>query len=93
MLIAIDSIECLGSHPVKSEKFLSEDYIKYPKGQLSGIDTIKYHTGPRIPMGKQHSQLDITNESQEVSPYTAGDYEASINRHAQKHNQHTTEIT
>ena len=82
MLIAIDSIECLGSHPVKSEKFLSEDYIKYARGQISEIDTIKYHTGPRIPMGKQHSQLDITNERQEVSPYPAGDYEASISRHA-----------
>ena len=26
------------------------------------------------------SQLDITNESQEVSPFSAGDHKASINR-------------
>ena len=28
------------------------------------------------------SQLDITNKSQEVSPFPAGDHKASINRHA-----------
>ena len=27
-------------------------------------------------------QLDITNESQEVSPFPAGDHKASTNRHA-----------
>ena len=31
------------------------------------------------------SQLDITNESQEVSPFPAGARKASINRRAQKH--------
>ena len=29
------------------------------------------------------SQLDITNENQEVSPFPAGDIKASINRRAQ----------
>ena len=33
------------------------------------------------------SQLDITNESQEVIPFPAGDHKVSINRHAQKHNK------
>ena len=28
------------------------------------------------------SQLDITNESQDVSPFPAGDHKASINRRA-----------
>ena len=32
------------------------------------------------------SQLDITYESQEVSPFQAGDHKASINRRALKHN-------
>ena len=40
-----------------------------------------------------NSQLDITNESQEVSPYPAGDHKASINRFARKHYKHKTEIT
>ena len=39
------------------------------------------------------SQLDITNESQEVSPFPAGDHKASINIHARKHNKNKTEIT
>ena len=40
-----------------------------------------------------NSQLDITNESQEVSPFPAGDHKASINRGARKHNKYKTEIT
>ena len=32
-----------------------------------------------------NSQLDITKEGQEVSPFSAGDHKATINRRAQKH--------
>ena len=35
-------------------------------------------------------QLDTTNESQEVSPFPAGDHKAQINRHAQRHNKYKT---
>ena len=38
-----------------------------------------------------NSQLDTTNESQEVSPFPAGDHKAHINRHVQRHSKHTTE--
>ena len=38
-----------------------------------------------------NSQLDTTNESQEVSPFPAGDHKAHINRHAQRHSKHKTE--
>ena len=38
-----------------------------------------------------NSQLDTTNESQEVSPFPAGDHKAYINRHAQRHSKHKTE--
>ena len=37
------------------------------------------------------SQLDITNESQEVNPFQAGDHKASINRRTRKHNKNKTE--
>ena len=40
-----------------------------------------------------NSQLDTTNESQEVSPFPAGDHKAHINRRAQRHNKHKTEKT
>ena len=35
--------------------------------------------------------IDTTNESQEVSPFPAGDPKAHINRRAQRHNKHKTE--
>ena len=34
-----------------------------------------------------NSQLDTTNESQEVSPFPAGDHKADINRRAQRQTQ------
>ena len=39
------------------------------------------------------SQLDITYESQEVSPFPAGDHNASMNRRTRMHNINKTEIT
>ena len=38
-----------------------------------------------------NTQLDTTNESQEVSPFPAGDQKAQIKRRAQRHNKHKTE--
>ena len=38
------------------------------------------------------SQLDITNESQEVRPFQVTDHKASINRRARKHKTNKTEI-
>ena len=44
--------------------------------------------------GKEtNSHLDTTNESQEVSPFPAGDHKAHINRRAQRHSKHKTEKT
>ena len=38
-----------------------------------------------------NSQLDTTNESQELSPFPAGDHKLHINRRAQRHSKHKTE--
>ena len=38
-----------------------------------------------------NAQLDTTNESQEVSPFLAGDHKAHINRGVQRHCKHKTE--
>ena len=38
-----------------------------------------------------NSQLDTTNESQEVSPFPAGDHKAHINRRAQRHSKQKRE--
>ena len=43
-------------------------------------------------MGKvTNSQLDTTNENQEVSTFPAGDHKAHINRRAQRYSKHKTE--
>ena len=39
-----------------------------------------------------NSQLDTTNESQEVSPFPAGDHKAHINRRTQRHSNHKKHI-
>ena len=39
----------------------------------------------------KNSQLDITNESQEVSTFPAGDRKAHINRRSQRYSKHKTE--
>ena len=38
-----------------------------------------------------NSQLDTTNQSQEVSSFPAGDHKAHTNRRAQRHSKHKTE--
>ena len=38
-----------------------------------------------------NSQLDTTNESQEASPFPAGDHKAYINIHIQRHSKYKTE--
>ena len=38
-----------------------------------------------------NSQSDTTNESQEASPFPAGDHKAHINRRAERHSKHKTE--
>ena len=38
-----------------------------------------------------NSKLDTTNESQEVSPFPAGDHKAHTNRRAQRHSKHKFE--
>ena len=40
-----------------------------------------------------NSQIEITNESHDVSPFPAGDHKSSINRRARKHNKHKIEAT
>ena len=57
--------------------------------------TYRYNHVPHLTQdtnGKvTNSQLDTTNESQEVSPFPTGDDKAHINRRAQRHRKHKTE--
>ena len=55
----------------------------------------RYNQAPQLTQGTNAkvaiSQLDITIESQEVSPFPAADHNASINRRARKHSKNKTE--
>ena len=54
----------------------------------------RYNQAPHLAQdtnGKVTSQLDITNESHEDSPFPAGDHKAPINRRAQRHSKYKTE--
>ena len=55
----------------------------------------RYNQVPHLPQDTYgivtNSQLDTTNESQEASPFPAGDHKAHINRRAQRHSKLKTE--
>ena len=51
--------------------------------QRSGIDTISTTPDPGYQWESDKLTEDTTNESQEVSPFPAGDHKAHINRRAQ----------
>ena len=51
--------------------------------QRSGIDTIKYTIDTGYQWESDKLTVDTTNESQEVSPFPAGDHKAHINIRAQ----------
>ena len=66
------------------------DHIKVQRSEI--YNQVPYLTQDTY--GKvTNSQLYTTNEGQEVSPFPAGDHEAHINRHLQRHSKHKTEKT
>ena len=78
-------------HKVK-KKFTDVVTRKYMKVEKWAKIKNRYNQAPHMTQdtnGKvTTSQLDITNESQEVSPFPAGDHKVSINRRARKHNKY-----
>ena len=59
------------------------------RNQYNQVPNLTQDTNRKV----TNSQLDTTNESQEVSPFPAGDHKAHINRPAQKHSKQKTEKT
>ena len=74
----------------------AENYILFKVSKGAKIRN-RYNQVPRLIQdtnGKvKNTQLDTTNESQEVSPFPAGDHKAHINRHSQRHSKHKMEKT
>ena len=73
---------------------LRQDDIKISKGakirnRYNQVPHLTQDTNGKV----TNSQLDTTNESQEVSPFPAGDHKAHINRRIQRHSKHKTAKT
>ena len=58
-----------------------------PRNRYNQVPHLTQDTNGKV----TNSQLDTTNESQEVSPFPAGDHKVHINRRAQRHSKHKTE--
>ena len=70
----------------------SDEHVKVSKGakirnQYNQVPQPTQDTNGKV----INSQLDTTIESQEVSPFPAGDHKAQLNRCAQRHSKHKTE--
>ena len=73
-----------------TQKLLKQGYLYHKLRKVSKGAKIRNRYN-QVPHRKQdtngkvtNSQLDTTNESQEVSPFPAGDHKAHINRRSQK---------
>ena len=87
--------ELIKSHKTLTKKeieFLIKFDCKVSKGAKIGNQYNQVPHPTQDTNGKvTNSQLDTTNESQEISPFPAGDHKAHINRRAQRHSKHKTE--
>ena len=85
MLIITLCMKCCIIKSVSS----SVEFIKVRKGakirnRYNQVPQLTQNTNENV----TNSKLYTTNESQEVSPFPAGDHKAQINRRAQRHIKH-----
>ena len=59
------------------------------RNRYNQVPHLTQDTNGKVTNSKPHT----TNESQEVSPFSAGDHKAHINRRAQRHSKRKTEKT
>ena len=57
------------------------------RNQYNQVSLLTQDTNVKV----TNSQLNTTNESQEVCPFPAGNHKAHINRRAQRHSKHKAE--
>ena len=78
-----------------TDKPLTEHHLEFVKVSKGAKIRNRYNQVPHLTQGTNgkvtNSQLDTTNDRQEVSPFPAGDHKAHINRRAQRHSKHQTE--
>ena len=80
--------------PVRPYTVIIDEPVSSMRYKVSKVTKIRngYNQVPHLTQdtnGKvTNSQLDTTNESQEVSPFPAGDHKAHRSRRAQRHSKH-----
>ena len=65
--------------------------VKLIRLQRSGIDTIKYHTWPRIPMGKWQTHRRHLNREPRGQPFPSRWPQSTYKQTRTKHSKHKTE--
>ena len=94
MILVVDCENCLVPDDFPLDSCFSHDLFKASKGakirnRYNQVPLLTQDTNWKV----TNPQLYTTNESQEVSPFPAGEYKAQIhvNRRAQRYNKHKTE--
>ena len=75
------------SMPIKDRRLIKVNKGAKIRKRYNQVSKLTQDTNGKV----TNSQLYTTNESQEISPFTASDHKAQINRRAQRHNKHKTE--
>ena len=70
-----------------TETIFEESKVAKIRNRYNQVPHLTQDTNGKV----SNSQLDTTNERQEVSPFPAGDHKAHINRRSQMHSKHKTE--
>ena len=78
-------------HPSETLKHICDGEVKVSKGakirnRYNQVPHLTQDTNGKV----TNSQLDTSNECQEISPFPAGDPKAHINRRAQRHSKRKT---
>ena len=82
------------------KQYFQVHFCRCPRGQIIKVKKgskirNQYNQVPHLTQDTNwkvtNSQLDTTNESQEVSPFPTGDHKAHINRRAQRHSKQKSE--
>ena len=75
----------------KVKLMAATNIVKVIRLQRSGIDTIKYHTWPRIPMGKWQTQKRHHKREPRGQPFPSRWLQSTYKQTCTKHSKHKTE--
>ena len=88
-LFSLHEVRCHDNQKEKKQQLLKVSKGAKIRNRYNQLPHLAQDTNGKV----TNSQSDTTNESQEVSPFPAGDHKAHINRRAQRHSKHKIEQT